>query len=380
MNCESGRPIKNERDFKDVALDRPAHWSTFLAKQPRRKIQARSTNEARREYLEKKSASKPFTAPFTITPLRSGSQAGTGTEDPIAPQSLSYLPSWMKSRSPSTGKRQIEPGSPAAEDCVDDFPPQDLSEQSHSHSRHPFPFLSPSRNPLAGDLPLPVTPGSGAIPGPGQRSPSERTRQRSSSKAKSAVPGASLRSALDRITREMDGNEDKLQSLLCPIQGEEVRPRRPGDLQDPRNRARSWLQVTILSVLNDAPPFHAVLAFADKTSDGESAQTDGQKDQRVQQGKLPRQQLLAEVENNAVLLYMKPNPLRGVGKQIREGNSIRLYDPSVLRLHAGAGAAALSLHFPAASTINNQSNLPEPRFIVLLTQCWEIASRTDGIL
>ena len=247
---------KRSRNTKDVAFDRPSHWRSFTTSlKPRAKKgtirDSNITPTAAKSLHTTESRSKiiaeTYFNPAVMGPLNTDSL-----------HSLSFQPAWMTGQpSPPCADRHetVE-----AIDAVDDFPPH-RSVNSPSEVNNSAAFISPARlsHGAKNGGPLAM-----AAASPSDNRPYSLFSSKGRNQKSRGGTAGSIRAALEKVTREMDCNEARLQTLLCPVGAEDhVRSgRRTGswDLQDPRNRARCSLDATILSIEDDRAPFHTLFA------------------------------------------------------------------------------------------------------------------------
>ena len=246
----SSKRLRNE---KDVAFDRPSHWQTFsTCLKPRAKkstirdshitptaAKSLRTTESKGKLIQEKSSNTVILGQLNADSLNS----------------LSFQPAWMTQQQPQPSPPCVD-GNETVDtiDAVDDFPSH-RTVQSPSEMQYNAAFISPANGAKNSGL-VTVSPAD------------DRHNSLFSSKSRSQkIRGGkigSIRAALEKIIREMDCNEVRLQTILCPVGSDDhVRPGRPTgswDLQDPRNRARCSLDATILSIGEDRPPFHMLFA------------------------------------------------------------------------------------------------------------------------
>ena len=245
---------KSSRNAKDVAFDRPSHWrssSTSLKPRIKKNITKDSnsiTPNAAKSMRTTESRSKIHVEiPFT--------PAVSKNLDADSLQSVSFQPEWLKLQpSPTCVNRHDAVDREDAIDIVDDYPPQ-CAVKSPSEE-HFTSFISPGRFVQVAQNMAMVSPNN-------DRPNSISNSKFRSQKGRSGSAG-SIRAMLEKVSREMDCNEARLQTLLCPVGNEDQvsSGRRSGswDLQDPRNRARCSLDAIILFIAEDRPPFHVFLA------------------------------------------------------------------------------------------------------------------------
>jgi len=330
----------------DVSLDRPSHWGDppLLSKLSR--------NGKRQHSVSTTSAKTPrakikISKPFIPSPMIKHSDFNVSK--------IAFQPSWM-SGTPSDVATSSSSAALPQEEALEEFrgPFEEDRDDSAFQQAAPFSQLAP--------LPLlHHPPASAASPSPDRAFPRGGAGSGRGAKKGSVAAAGSLRSQLGKLWRDVEGAESRLLNLL--LDGPSP-PRAGCDLQDPRNRALSRLDlaVSLQPRLKDSSPHLEVFSAAvlgvallsrppsDVTEDrGSSA---------------GREEALVSLEGCSVLLFMKPDQQRGLrrgaGTQVR----VRVYDPIVMAI-----PAASSLRRCLSSAVDPAG--VAPTHAVIGTQCWE---------